>query len=72
MTDFDLNISSLLAAYRKGLSPVEVVDAVYRRIEAADDPGFSSRLSTGRPHAEQPRGLGVSIPASRSGAFRLR
>jgi allophanate hydrolase len=40
MTDFDLNISSLLAAYRKGLSPVEVVDAVYRRIEAADDPGI--------------------------------
>lgn len=40
MDNLHLDIARLHAAYAKGLSPAEVVDAVYARIEAANDPGI--------------------------------
>ncbi|NJM35116.1 MAG: allophanate hydrolase, partial [Rhodomicrobium sp.] len=40
MTELDLDISRLHAAYAKGLSPAEVIDAIYSQIAAADDPGI--------------------------------
>ncbi|MFY0612709.1 MAG: allophanate hydrolase [Hyphomicrobiaceae bacterium] len=43
------DFASLRQAYRRGLSPCEVVDEVYRRIEAIDDPGIFLSL---RPKAE--------------------
>ncbi len=40
MTDLDLNIASLHADYAEGLSASEMLDAVYARIEAVNDPGI--------------------------------
>ncbi|SMF55535.1 allophanate hydrolase [Tistlia consotensis] len=49
MPDLPLNLASLRAAYAAGVSPAEVVAAVYRRIEALGDPGIFIHL---RPEAE--------------------
>ena len=40
MAEVDLDMTRLAAAYAAGADPVAVVDAVYRRIEAAADPGI--------------------------------
>ncbi len=40
MTQIDLTITSLHAAYADGQSPTEMVKAVYARIEAVNDPGI--------------------------------
>ena len=40
MADIDLDIQRLHDAYAVGQDPVDVIDAVYRRIEAAADPGI--------------------------------
>ncbi len=40
MTDIDLTIASLHAAYAAGRSPAETIETVYDRMEAVDDPGI--------------------------------
>ncbi len=40
MADFDFDIGRLHAAYPAGADPADVIDAVYRRLEAAADPGI--------------------------------
>ena len=44
MKDLPFHISALHAAYARGASPVEVIAEVYRRIEAAGDPGIFLHL----------------------------
>jgi allophanate hydrolase len=46
MSDLRLDIESLHAAYRAGVSVTEVIDTVLARIEAADDPGIFIHLAT--------------------------
>jgi allophanate hydrolase len=40
MTEIDLDVLRLHRAYAAGQNPVDLIDAVYRRIEAAADPGI--------------------------------
>ena len=40
MSEIDLDIERLHAAYAKGVKPIETIDAVYRRIAAVADPGI--------------------------------
>ncbi|SFO35464.1 allophanate hydrolase [Mesorhizobium sp. NFR06] len=44
MSDVHFDIASLHAAYRDGVSVGEMIDAVYARIQAADDPGIFIHL----------------------------
>ncbi|MDF2232903.1 allophanate hydrolase [Albimonas sp. CAU 1670] len=44
MKDLPFHISALHAAYAKGVSPVEVIEEAWRRIEAAGDPGIFLHL----------------------------
>jgi allophanate hydrolase len=45
MSDIDLDIERLHAAYAAGRNPSEVIDQVYRRIEAVADPGIFITLT---------------------------
>ncbi|WP_339948911.1 allophanate hydrolase [uncultured Albimonas sp.] len=44
MKDLPFHIQALHAAYARGVSPIEVIAEVYRRIEAAGDPGIFIHL----------------------------
>jgi len=46
MSDIHFDITSLHAAYRAGVNVNEMIDAIYTRIEAADNPGIFIHLAS--------------------------
>jgi allophanate hydrolase len=63
--DLDLDIARLHAAYAEGLSPVDVVRSVYRRITAADDPGIFIATVEQEAALAAAGALGAFDPAAR-------
>ena len=62
MTVSGLDLPSLASAYEEGLSPVELVDIVFARIHAAQDPGIFISLDQ-----EAARAAARALPADRTG-----
>lgn len=65
MNDLTFDIASLHEAYVKGFSPAEMVDLVFARLEAANDPGIFLYLADRDTLAAEARALGTFDPSSR-------
>ena len=63
MADLPLTLPSLRAAYAAGLSPEEVIEQVYARIEAVGDPHIFLCLFDKAELLAQARALGDYDPA---------
>lgn len=59
------DVTSLHAAYRAGLTVADVIDLVFARIEAADDPGIFLHLAEREDLLVQAAGLGDFDPVAR-------
>ncbi len=65
MTEIDLDIARLHAAYARGLDPADVMAAVFDRIAAAGDPGIFIALLERSDVAARVAALGAFDPAVR-------
>jgi len=65
MNDLAFDIGSLHAAYAAGLSPQAVVETVFRRIEAAADPGIFIHLADQATLRREAAALGPFDPVAR-------
>ncbi|WP_437379797.1 allophanate hydrolase [Inquilinus limosus] len=65
MSDLRFDIESLFRAYAAGLSAEQVVEIVYARIAATDDPGIFIHLADRAELATAARALGRFDPAAR-------
>lgn len=63
MQDMPFTLPSLAAAYAAGKSPADVIEEVYRRIEAVADPGIFIHLAPKEAVLARAASLGVREPA---------
>ena len=59
------DIISLHAAFASGWTPIDMIDAVFARIRAADDPGIFLHLADRASLIAEAKALGPFDPASR-------
>ncbi|RWM07770.1 allophanate hydrolase [Mesorhizobium sp.] len=65
MSDIRFDIASLHAAYRSGTGIAEVIDTIFARAEAADDPGIFIHLATRAELLTQAEALGPFDPVAK-------
>ena len=63
--DLPFDIQTLRTAYAAGLAPMDVVEEVYRRINALDDPGIFLLLRDETDAFEDARALGSEAPSDK-------
>ena len=63
MTDLPFDLGSLRAAYANGLSPLEVIETMLARLEAAGDPGIFIHVGERAALLAQARALGAYDPS---------
>ena len=65
MSDLRFDIGSLHAAYAAGVSPLEMIDTVLKRIGDAGDPGIFLHLAEKAVLVAEVKALGTFDPVSR-------